>query len=118
VSVVWLLVGAFASAAPAEAAASQRACDASTAWNDGRTGRIARPGCGEDAYLEAHRLGEAVHALETERVAIIGELASLDETARAIRLRRQRQIDNDLEALRGIATIRGWAFDTIKEHPR
>jgi hypothetical protein len=117
--VLLVLVLLFASAQPGSTSEPGEPCAAVAGWGDGRGGRPADPSCARStSYAEAHRLGDAMHALETERAAIVAELPSVDEASRAIRLRRQRQIDTDLEALRGLATIRRWPLDSAEEGAR
>ena len=89
-----------------------------TGWSDGRGGHTANVACAASSYVEAHRLGDAMRTLEAEQAAIALELPTLDAESRNTHLRRQRQIDTDIEALRGVATIRGWRAEATGEPAR
>lgn len=91
------------------------ACAAVDGWNQGRAGEVATAACVAADYREAHRLGEALHLLKTERDGIDPRLASVKAAEQNALRRRQRQIDTDLEAIRGVATIRGWPLDIKPE---
>jgi len=91
------------------------ACTAVEGWNAGRTGQVAISDCNAADYREGHRLGEALHQLKTERDGIDPRLASVKAAEQSALRRRQRQIDTDLEAIRGVATIRGWPLDIKPE---
>lgn len=105
-----LLLAAALSANP-----SMATCKEVEGWNDGRIGRVANAACAAAAYREAHRLGEALHQLRSERDEIDLRAARLKAAEQAALRRRQRQIDTDLEAIRGVATIKGWPLDITPE---
>ena len=90
-------------------------CSALGGWQTGRGGAAAAPTCGSADYREAHRLGAALHALASERRALQAHLGTAAEAGRAALRRRQRQLDTDLEAIRGLATLRGWPLDPLPE---
>jgi hypothetical protein len=106
-----LLITALASSPPAPAPTAGKTtseCNAQSGWDRGRVGGEREAACSRDAYAEAYRLGEALHQLQQERIALDSELRGIAASQRGARLRRQRQIDTDLEAIRGVAIIRGW----------
>ena len=76
-------------------------------WNTGRHGKPADAACTADAYVEAFRLGEALAGLTTRRTALDTRIDQSPEEAGTLR-RQQRQIDVDIEAIHGVATLRGW----------
>lgn len=90
-------------------------CGAVDGWNDGRAGTVAIVACRASEYLEAHHLGEALHQLRRERDDIDTRLVSVTLAEQNALRRRQRQIDTDLEAIRGVATIKGWPLDIAQE---
>jgi hypothetical protein len=102
------LLLAAASAAPATG------CTPLDGWNRGREGGPARAECGAD-YLEAHRLGDALHALKREHAELAQQNQGAAPAQDGASKRRQRQIDVDLEAIRGVATTRGWPLDVAPE---
>lgn len=103
---VWL---ALAFAAPWSSAFA--ACAAVDGWQDGRAGKGRADGCDGTDYAEAHRLGASLHALQVEHRAIARAIAEKTVTDVGVQQRRQRQLDNDIEALRGLATIKGWPLE-------
>ena len=80
-------------------------------WNAGRAGKPVSARCSSADYAEAHKLGAALFALVDERTKLEASLASLDAAAEGRQRRRQRQLDNDIEALRGVAVTRGWPYE-------
>ena len=82
-------------------------CRAVDGWRQGESGGIALPGCIGAPYREAHELGRSLHALLRERAELDQRIANEPDNAGALR-RRQRQIDIDVEAIRGLAVIEGW----------
>jgi len=82
-------------------------CRAVDGWRQGGAGVQALPGCVNPAYREAHELGSSLHALQVERVSLDAQILEEPDAAPALR-RRQRQIDVDIEAIRGLAVIEGW----------
>lgn len=104
------LILALACLGPHPARATEPACAAVDGWNAGRAGQPADAACKTDAYLEAHRLGEALAELRSEREAIDTRIAAGTEDAGVLR-RRQRQIDVDVEAIQGVAVLHAWPQD-------
>lgn len=91
-------------------------CTGLSGWNDGREGQNPRADCvAASDYAEAHRLGSALLELRNEHAGIAGRLDAADAAQRSTLQRRQRQIDIDLEAIRGVATTRGWPLDIKPE---
>lgn len=91
-------------------------CTGLDGWNDGRDGHNPRSDCAQAGdYTEAHRLGTALHQLRNEHEAIAAQLERAEPAQRGVLQRRQRQIDIDLEAIRGVATTRGWPLDITPE---
>ena len=90
-------------------------CTAQAGWNAGREGQVAAAACRDEEYREAHRLGEALHLLKQEHAGIESRIASGTEADAGALRRRQRQITIDLEAIRGVATTRGWPLDIAPE---
>jgi hypothetical protein len=95
-------------------------CAAVDGWNAGRHGKPAATECSAADYAEAHKLGQALHELLSERASIEAGLKSLSAEEQGKQRRRQRQIDNDVEAIYGVATIRSWPYDAAGklEQPR
>lgn len=91
--------------------AASAACAPVDGWNAGRTGRAQAADCANADYAEAHKLGAALHELARERAAIDDGMKSLDASQQGAARRRQRQLDNDIEALHGVATVRGWPYE-------
>lgn len=92
---------------------AQAACSAVDGWQDGRAGKGRHDGCAETEYVEAHRLGASLHELEVEHRAIARKLADAPGVDAGPQRRRQRQLDNDIEAIRGVATIKGWPLGPV-----
>lgn len=86
-------------------------CAALDGWNAGRSGTEARATCDGEDYREAHRLGDALKQLQDEHARIERGLPGLEPAARAAARRRQRQLEVDLEAIRGLATIKAWPLE-------
>lgn len=97
-------------AAPADAN-----CADVVGWNAGRAGHLVSERCAQEGYREAHRLGEALHQLRQEHAQIEARIATMPEAERGAQRRRQRQITVDLEAIRGVATTKGWPLDIAPE---
>ena len=91
--------------------AAAAACAPVDGWNAGRTGKPVDAACTAAGYAEAHKLGHALHELASERAAIESGLASLSAEEQGKQRRRQRQIENDVEAIHGVATIKGWPYE-------
>ena len=90
-------------------------CDALAGWHAGRHGDSADARCDEQEYREAHRLGSALKALRDEYDSIARDLPTLTPEAGAVARRRQRQLAIDLEAIRGLATIKAWPLGPTPE---
>lgn len=99
-------------------AAAPLDCGPLAGWNAGRGGAPAASACETAEYREAHRLGQALHALRRERDALERQAADATPAALGGLRRRQRQLDTDLEAIRGLATIKGWPHDLEQEPMR
>lgn len=106
------LITALCFALPA-ASAAEPDCSELAGWNTGRTGKPADAACTADAYGEAFRLGEALADLVTRHATLDARIAKSPDDAGALR-RQQRQIDVDIEAIHGVATLRGWPTDSPK----
>ncbi|HPA02037.1 MAG TPA: hypothetical protein PLK29_07415 [Chiayiivirga sp.] len=100
-------------AAPAAYAVAPSCADVD-GWNAGRRSQAADAACTAEGYAEGYRLGEALADLETRRKALEGRIAGGAQDAGALR-RQQRQIDVDIEAIHGVATLRGWPVQTLSE---
>jgi hypothetical protein len=83
-------------------------CRAIDGWRQGESGGSPLPGCIGAPYREAHELGRSLHALLQERAELDQRIAVEADNAGVLR-RRQRQIDIDVEAIRGLAVIEGWS---------
>lgn len=89
--------------------AAHAACTAVEGWQTGQAGREAPAECTAEEYLQAHRLGEELHTLETEHRSLAEQLATDPAGSDAgVKQRRQRQLQNDIEAIHGVATINQW----------
>ncbi|MCB1567217.1 MAG: hypothetical protein KDI69_00165 [Xanthomonadales bacterium] len=91
-------------------AADTPACSDLDGWNAGRLGQETNKACTQETYGEAYRLGQSLWELRQQRAALDPKIAAGGEDAGVLR-RRQRQIDVDIEAIRGIATVRHWPDD-------
>lgn len=89
------------------ACAAKPDCTDVSGWNAGREGKSADSACTADAYAEAFRLGEALADLVMRRAALDKRIAQSPDDVGALR-RHQRQIDVDIEAIHGVAMLRGW----------
>src|SRR5690606_32064705 len=94
-----LLVGA-AVAAPAEPCTDQRGFDR------GRAGLARAEQCAAEDYASAWRLGESLRTLAAERDALAAGQAGRDPAARNAAARRIRQLEVDIEAIRGLLQLR------------
>ena len=92
-------------------AAAASACAPVDGWNAGRAGKPADAACAVAEYAEAHKLGQALHGLASERAAIEAGMKSLDAQEQGKQRRRQRQLETDIEAIQGVATIKGWPYE-------
>jgi hypothetical protein len=97
-------------------AGSAASCRDVDGWVDGRLGRAPQADCSATGYRQAHRLGSALSSLEAEHAEIEGRLTGTPENG-ALR-RRQRQIQIDLEAIRGVATVQHWPLESPQEKSR
>lgn len=91
---------------------AQAACEAVDGWQDGRAGKGRGDGCDGAEYVEAHRLGASLHELQAEHRAIQRAIEAKTVDDVGVQQRRQRQLDNDIEAILGLATVKGWPVDT------
>ena len=90
---------------------AQPDCSERNGWDTGRHGQPADAACEQDDYLEGHRLGEALAGLRTERDALEVRIKTAPKDTIGVLRRQQRQLDVDIEAIRGVATLRGWPDD-------
>lgn len=103
--------------AASSAAVQAPSCGDVDGWNAGRRGEAAAEACTAESYGEAFRLGEALADLETRRAALDVRIAEGGKDVGALR-RQQRQLDVDIEAIHGVATLRGWPVQTLSENAR
>ncbi|MCB1559516.1 MAG: hypothetical protein KDI75_00195 [Xanthomonadales bacterium] len=101
-----LLLAACAHAPNEQAAAD---CSPRDAWERVRAGVATQAACEADDYLRAARLARELGGLEAQRAQLDASLAGLDAASPAVgqTRRRIRQIDVDIEAIRGVAVTRG-----------
>ncbi|MFA5684594.1 MAG: hypothetical protein WCZ65_03960 [Lysobacteraceae bacterium] len=85
-------------------------CRPEDGWKRGERGEAAIPGCVAPRYREAHELGRSLHELLAERKALDARIAA-DPAAEGVLRRRQRQIDIDIEAIRGVVVVERWQVD-------
>lgn len=95
----------FWSAAIALAAAP--ACSEMDGWTAGRDGSSADTACTGDDYAQAHRLGAALADLRQQHAELEARIKAGADNVGVLR-RQQRQLDVDIEAIRGVAMVRGW----------
>lgn len=96
---------------------AQAACEAVDGWQDGRAGKGRSDGCDGAEYAEAHRLGASLHELQAEHRAIQRAIETKTAGDVGVQQRRQRQLDNDIEAILGLATVKGWPVDAAASKP-
>jgi hypothetical protein len=86
-------------------------CSPAAQWRAGQNGEAAQPACTEAEARDAHALGSELHALrdEYERIAEALRAMPLADDAGA-RMRRQRQLQVDMEAIESEAQVRGWSI--------
>lgn len=108
---VLTLAAAIAWSASHAAHAAQPDCSERSGWDTGRHGQPADAACTQDDYLEGHRLGEALADLRSEREALEVRIKAAPADTVGLLRRQQRQLDVDIEAIRGVATLRGWPDD-------
>ena len=101
-----LLLAACAHAPKEQAAAD---CSPRDAWERVRGGEATQAACQADDYLRAARLARELGDLEAQRAQLEAALAGLADDSAAVgqTRRRIRQIDVDIEAVRGVAVTRG-----------
>ncbi len=90
--------------------AADPACTELDGWTTGRDGKVADAACTSESYGEAHRLGEALADLRERHAALEARLKPEADDVGLLR-RQQRQLDVDIEAIRGVAMLRGWPDD-------
>ena len=95
--------------------AADPACTELEGWTTGRDGKPADAACTAENYAEAYRLGEALADLR-ERHAALEVRIKPDADDVGLLRRQQRQLDVDIEAIRGVAMLRGWP-DDVSAHP-
>ena len=84
-------------------------CSPRDAWERVRAGEATQPACDAEEYQRAARLARELGGLEAQRAQLDTNLARLDAgSPEAGQTRRRiRQIDVDIEAIRGVAVTRG-----------
>lgn len=90
----------------AAAAAVAEPCTEQRGFDRGRAGLERAGHCGADDYASAWRLGAALAALAAERDALAAGQAGRDAGARNAAARRMRQLEVDIEAIRGVLQLR------------
>lgn len=111
--IVLTLAAAIAWPASHAAPTAQPDCSEQNGWDTGRHGQPADAACSQEDYLEGHRLGEALADLRTEREALEVRIKAAPADTVGVLRRQQRQLDVDIEAIRGVATLRGWPDDVV-----
>lgn len=92
------------------ARASEPACTELDGWSTGRDSKAADNACNTDSYAEAYRLGEALADLRARHAALEAKIKPDADDVGLLR-RQQRQLEVDIEAIRGVAMLRGWPDD-------
>ena len=102
-----LLLAACAQAPRQQAATPD--CTPRQAWEQERLGEPLTAACQSDDYRRAARLARELSDLEAQRAQLEAAMADLSEDSAAAgqTRRRIRQIDVDIEAVRGVAVTRG-----------
>ncbi len=81
-------------------------------WHDGQAGTPAMPDCsevGQGTYLQGWRLGDTLRGFRERVIEIEAEMRDLDDPQRkGVLTHELRQIEIDMEAIRGAATVEGW----------
>lgn len=85
-------------------------CTELSGWTTGRDAKPAAAACTADSYAEAHRLGAALADLRAQHAALEARIKAGAGDIGVLR-RQQRQLDVDIEAIRGVAMLRGWPDD-------
>lgn len=101
--VIWLAGAALwlaGNAAVAEPCTEQRGFDR------GRAGVERAAHCSADGYASAWRLGASLNELVAERDALAAGQDGRDAAARHAAARRMRQLEVDIEAIRGVLQLR------------
>jgi hypothetical protein len=86
-------------------------CRGPQGWNDGLTGDAETDFCDEDAfpdYVQAQRLAREHRQFEREADALRREIETLPEDEAGIKRRQLNRVIGEMEAIRGVATIREW----------
>jgi hypothetical protein len=86
-------------------------CRGPQGWNDGLTGDAEPELCPEadfPDYVQARRLAREHRAFEREAEALRHEIEALPEEASGLQRRQLHRIHGEMEAIRGVATIREW----------
>lgn len=91
--------------------AAASTCAPVDGWNAGRAGQPQSAACSAADYAEAYKLGGALHALRVERDRIEADFKSMNAAEQGAARRRQRQLQNDIEALHGVAVTHGWPHE-------
>ena len=90
--------------------AAEPVCTELDGWTTGRDGKAADAACTSESYGEAYRLGDALADLRERHAALEARIKPDADDVGLLR-RQQRQLDVDIEAIRGVAMLRGWPDD-------
>ena len=84
-------------------------CAARQAWERGLAGLPVDAACQDDRYRQAALLAHDMNALLAERASLVEQLPTLPSDGVEIgqARRRIRQLEVDIEAIRGVAQVRG-----------
>lgn len=82
-------------------------CDGQRGFDRGRAGLEAAAHCGSDDYASAWRLGGELAALLRERDALAAGQSGRSAPEQNAAARRMRQLEVDVEAIRGVLQLRG-----------
>lgn len=86
-------------------------CRGPQGWNDGLVGDGEPDLCAEETfpdYVQAQRLAREHRAFEREAESLRREIESLPEEEQGSKRRQLNRISGEMEAIRGVATIREW----------
>src|SRR5690606_35313058 len=81
-------------------------CTDQRGFDRGRAGLARAEQCAAEDYASAWRLGESLRTLAAERDALAAGQAGRDPAARNAAARRIRQLEVDIEAIRGLLQLR------------
>lgn len=96
------------------AMAGTESCTAEKGWEAGRSGNALSTLCTQEPYQEAYRLGSALAELHARHAELGAQMEKTPEKTGELR-RLQRQVDVDIEAINGVAVLRGWPMSPLQE---